>query len=244
MFENEIKQYIEKHDFGMFSPKVVLFDMDGVLYNSMPNHASCWVDSMAEFGINMTAMDAYKYEGMRGVETIQLMVKQQQGRDIDEAEAQMMYDEKTRLFGLLPKAKIMDGVLQLMSKIKQSGLQIGIVTGSGQKPLIRRLAHDFYEFIDTDHIVTAYDVKHGKPAPDPYLMGLQKAGDMKPWEGIVVENAPLGVRAGVAANIFTVAVNSGPLPNSALADEGADIVFDKMTDFCDVWDDFSFTVKG
>lgn len=237
MFEKEIKEYLEKHDFKAFTPKVVLFDMDGVLYNSMPNHASCWVDSMAEFNIKMTAMDAYKYEGMRGVETIQLMVKQQQGRDIDEDEAQMMYDEKTRLFGLLPKAKIMDGVIELMEKIQKSGLQIGIVTGSGQKPLIRRLVNDFHKFIDTDHIVTAYDVEHGKPAPDPYLQGLAKAGDLKPWEGIVVENAPLGVRAGVSANIFTVAVNSGPLPNSALANEGANVVFDNMSDFRDVWDE-------
>ena len=38
---------------------------------------------------------------------------------------------------------------------------------------------------------SAYDVKRGKPNPDPYLMGLQKAGNLKPWEGIVVENAPL-----------------------------------------------------
>ena len=239
MFETEIIRYIEKHGFEAFSPKAVLFDMDGVLYDSTPNHASCWIDSMAEFGIDMTPMDAYKYEGMRGVETIQLMVKQQKGRDIDETEAQMMYDEKTRLFGLLPKAKIMDGVLELMSKINASGLQIGIVTGSGQKPLIRRLLRDFHEFVDAEHIVTAYDVKHGKPAPDPYLMGLKKAGNLMPWEGIVVENAPFGVRAGVAANIFTVAVNSGPLQNSALTDEGADILFDKMTDFRDTWNDLN-----
>ena len=45
-----------------------------------------------------------------------------------------------------------------------------------------------------------------------------------PWEAIVVENAPLGVRAGVAANVFTVAVNTGPLPQKMLADEGANLI--------------------
>ena len=54
---------------------------------------------------------------------------------------------------------------------------------------------------------------------------------MEPWEAIVVENAPLGVRAAVAASIFTVAVNTGPLPNEMLADEGANLIFDRMTDF-------------
>ena len=63
-----------------------------------------------------------------------------------------------------------------------------------------------------------------------------------PWEGIVVENAPLGVRAGVAAGIFTVAVNSGPLPDEALAREGANIVFSCMEDFRDAWDNLMASV--
>lgn len=237
MIEQQIKEYLNRNSFKNFSPKVVLFDMDGVLYDSMPHHAVCWHQAMAKFGIDMTEADGYKYEGMRGVETIRLIVKQQQGRDITDEEAQMMYDEKARLFGLLPEAPIMEGVKELMQKIKQSGLQIGIVTGSGQRPLIQRVLSDFSDFVDDRHIVTAYDVQHGKPAPDPYLMGLQKAGNMQPWEGIVVENAPLGVRAGVAARIFTIAVNSGPLPDSSLACEGANIVLPRMTALRDMWTD-------
>ena len=54
----------------------------------------------------------------------------------------------------------------------------------------------------------------------------------------MVEDAPLGVRAAQAARIFTVAVNTGPLPNKMLADEGADLIFNKMTDFRDKWDSF------
>ena len=112
-------------------------------------------------------------------------------------------------------------------------MQVGVVTGSGQHPLIMRLLNDFGDYLDEAHIVTAYDVKRGKPNPDPYLMGLWKAGNLKPWEGIVVENAPLGVRAGVAANIFTVAINSGPLPDEELSNQGSNLLYHKMTEFCD-----------
>ena len=83
-------------------------------------------------------------------------------------------------------------------------------------------------------IVTSFDVEHGKPNPEPYLKGLLKAG-VSPEEGIVVENAPLGVRAAVAAGIFTIAVNTGPLPDKALADEGADIIFPTMSALRDAW---------
>lgn len=114
-------------------------------------------------------------------------------------------------------------------------MSVNVVTGSGQRPLIDRLIHDFGKFIDEDHITTAYDVKRGKPYPDPYLIGLKKAGNLKPSQGIVVENAPLGVRSGVSAGIFTIAINSGPLPDSALKNEGANILFHKMTELSDEW---------
>ena len=236
--KNEIKQYLKEHGFGHFCPKAVLFDMDGVLYDSMPLHAIAWQESMKKFGIHMTTADAYATEGARGIDTIRLFVKQQQGKDISLEEAQRMYDEKTRLFHAMPEAPIFDGVFSIMEKIQRSGMTVNVVTGSGQRPLIERLLHDFGQYLDEDHITTAYDVKYGKPYPDPYLTGLRKAGNLQPNEGIVVENAPLGVRAGVSAGIFTVAINSGPLPDISLLDEGANVLYDTMTQLVDDWDNY------
>ena len=239
MFHLAVKKYLERHGFEALRPKAVLFDMDGVLYDSMPNHAIAWQKSMAQFGIQMTADDAYATEGARGVDTIRKMVKRQQRRDIDEAEAQRMYDVKSHIFHSLPEAPIMPGVLDLMQQIQADGIQIGVVTGSGQRPLIQRILSDFKEYVDEKHITTAYDVKHGKPNPDPYLVGLKKAGNLMPYEAIVVENAPLGVRAGVAAKIFTIAVNTGPLPAQILLDANADLLFPTMKEFSDNWHNLS-----
>ena len=208
--------------------KVFLFDMDGVLYDSMPNHAVAWQKSMAQFGIRMTADDAYATEGSRGIDTIRMMVKEQRGEDITLDEAQRMYDVKTEIFHSMPTARIFPYVMDVMEKLKEQGIQIGVVTGSGQRPLIQRLLDDFGNFLDEDHIVSAYDVERGKPFPDPYLMGLKKAGNLLPKEGVVVENAPLGVKAGVAAGIYTIAINSGPLPDSILLNEGADVLYHNM----------------
>lgn len=193
---------------------------------------------MSQFGIHFTADDSYATEGARGVDTIRHYVRMQQGKEITPEEAQRMYDVKTEIFHRMPVAEIFPGVLPLMQKIKDAGITIGVVTGSGQRPLFKRLLNDFDGFLTEDHIVTAYDVERGKPNPDPYLMGLRKAGNLQPWQGIVVENAPLGVRAGVAARIFTVGVNSGPLPDAALADQGANIVLQRITELCDQWEQF------
>lgn len=217
-----------KNSIELSEKKVFLFDMDGVLYDSMPNHAVAWQKSMAQFDINMTAADAYATEGSRGIDTIRMMVKEQRGEDITLEEAQRMYDVKTEIFHSMPTAPIFPHVIEVMETLKSHGIQIGVVTGSGQRPLIQRLLDDFGSFLDEAHIVSAYDVDRGKPYPDPYLMGLKKAGNLSPAEGVVVENAPLGVKAGVAAGIYTIAINSGPLPDSVLLGEGANVLYHNM----------------
>lgn len=243
MIREAVTEYLRQQDIQVMSEsekvgwnfKCVLFDMDGVLYDSMPNHAIAWQESMCKFGINMTAADAYATEGARGIDTIKKYMRDQLGKDITLGEAQTIYDEKTRIFHDMPIAPIFDGVTDIMEKIILSGMSVNVVTGSGQRPLIERLLHDFGRYLDEDHITTAYNVKRGKPYPDPYLIGLRKVGDLKPSQGIVVENAPLGIKSGVSAGIFTVAINSGPLPDSALKNEGANILYHKMTELSDEW---------
>lgn len=209
------------------TPKAFLFDMDGVLYDSMPNHAVAWHESMKQFGIEMSAEDAYAQEGMRGVETIQQMVFKQQNRQVSLEEAQKMYDVKSSYFSSMPRAKKMKGVEKVLLTLRDMGMKIVVVTGSGQVALLDRLCSDFEGCIKRDLIVSARDVSRGKPAPDPYIKGLELAG-VNASEAIVIENAPLGVRAAKAAGIYTIAVNTGPLPDSILTAEGADMVLPNM----------------
>lgn len=235
-YKSPIERYKEKHGFGVLCPKAVLFDMDGVCYDSMPYHVVAWQQSMAHYGVVMTAEDAYATEGARGIDTVRAMVKRQRGEDISLELAQEMYSLKSRIFhDMMPKPPIMSGVLELMEQIQACGLQTGIVTGSAQTPLLECLMNDFSRYVTPEHLVAAFDVEHGKPAPDPYLLGLRKMGGLQPWEALVVENAPLGVAAGVAARIFTIAVNTGPLPDEALTGKGADLLFHKMTDLSGSW---------
>ena len=128
----------------------------------------------------------------------------------------------------------MPGAWELLQQVKAAGITPVLVTGSGQHTLLNRLSHHFPGMFDRTHMVTAFDVKYGKPHPEPYLMGLEKAG-VAANEAIVVENAPIGVQAGAAAGIFTIAVNTGPLDGQVLLDAGADLLFPSMQSLCDQW---------
>ncbi len=234
MTDTIVSQYLKKHGFGLFSPKAVLFDMDGVLYNSMPRHAISWHQSMASFGIDMPMEDAYRYEGMRGVETIKLLAREQWHRELSDEEAQHMYEVKSAYFNELPPPRKMFAINHLMQQIHDDGLIIGIVTGSGQHTLIDQLEKSFVIPINRNHIVTSYDVKQGKPAPAPYIEGMRKV-HCKPWETIVVENAPLGIQSAVAAHCFTIGVNTGPLNDEELYAAGANLVLPSIKRLCRNW---------
>lgn len=231
---DNINKYLQKHGFGQFCPKAVLFDMDGVIYDSMPNHAYSWHKTMTSIGIDMAEEEAYQYEGMRGMETIKLKARQQWHREISDEEAQHIYNLKVATFSQCPPAPKMNGVEELMRLIKAEGFKICVVTGSGQRTLLDKLEDDFKGLLHHELMVTSFDVKHGKPAPDPYIAGMQKTG-VNPWETIVIENAPLGVQAAVAARCFTIAVNTGPLPDQVLLEKGADIIMPDMNTLVQQW---------
>ena len=215
--------------------RAVLFDMDGVLYNSMPSHAKAWHRAMAHFGYDLPEQEAYMHEGRTGASTINIVSRRQRGVEESEERIQEIYRVKSQFFNEYPPAEPMPGALELLRKLQAQGLKILIVTGSGQASLLDRLNHHFPGVFCRELMVTAFDVQRGKPDPEPYLMGLQKGG-LRAEECVVVENAPLGVRAAKAAGIFTIAVNTGPLPDEALINEGADLLLPSMLALCDVWE--------
>lgn len=234
MFEKAIQNYLKEKGYNKINLKAVLFDMDGVLFDSMKNHAKAWNKAMAMYDMNLSEEEAYMHEGRTGASTINIVSARERGYEAIEDEIKKIYQTKSDIFNSLPKAEPMQGAYTLLQEIKNSGLQPVLVTGSGQLSLIDNLNHHFPGIFQKEYMVTAYDVKFGKPNPEPYLMGLKKAG-IEPNEAVVVENAPLGVKAGVAAGIFTIAVNTGPLPDNALLDEGANLLFNSMQELADNW---------
>lgn len=208
-------------------PKAVLFDMDGVLFDSMPNHAQSWAKVCNNHGLHMTPEEAYLHEGRTGASTIHILTQRQWGRDATSEEIQNIYEDKCALFNACPEAPKMQGAEVTLERVKDLGLKIHVVTGSGQRSLLERLNTHYPGFFSLDRVVSSKDVEHGKPHPEPYLKGLAQAG-VAPWEAFVVENAPLGVRSAVAAGIFTIAVNTGPIPDEVLLNEGAHLLFPNM----------------
>ncbi len=207
--------------------KAFFFDMDGVLFDSMPTHAAAWEEVMLRHGFNFRAQDAYINEGRTGQSVIYEAITTIEHREPTEEEIWDIYREKNEAFLRRGEPKPMRDVDRVLRLLQERQRAIWIVTGSGQKSLFARLERCFPGVFAPERMVTAYDVKHGKPDPEPYLKAWERSGYQKE-QCCVIENAPLGVRAGKAAGLYTIAVNTGPLPDELLQREGADQVFPDM----------------
>ena len=66
MIQEAIIRYLRKHRQESLSPKAVLFDMDGVLYDSMRFHARAWHEVATLHQLTSRPEDFYMFEGRTG----------------------------------------------------------------------------------------------------------------------------------------------------------------------------------
>lgn len=204
-----------------FIPSAVLFDMDGVIVDSMPYHYISWYEALLPYGLRATAFDAYIREGENWHKTIRELFARE-GIKYSEKTAQKIFKERGKIFKKYFKRRIFLGVKEFLDCLKGKGYRLALVTGTPRKEVKRILPKAIIS--DFDAIVAGDEIKNGKPHPEPYLKAAKVLG-IKPGRCIVVENAPNGIKAAKAAKMFCFAVTTS-LPVEYL--RGADIIVDKL----------------
>ena len=93
-----LAQYLQKNHFSKFDLKALLFDMDGVLYGSMPAHDKSWQQTMDEWGLKHLPNEFYLQEGRIGKSTIDTVFQRNLQRNATDAEVTKVYARKSELF--------------------------------------------------------------------------------------------------------------------------------------------------
>lgn len=197
-----------------------LFDMDGVLLDSMPSHSVSWVQAIETVQIKETPNYFYQCEGQVGRETIINLFQQHKNRFPTKDEIEKVYSLKCSLFDDHDKHLAVDYAVEMISDLVDRKLPIFLVTGSGHPSLKSRLQTLFGDIWSDQNIISASDVKFGKPHPEPYLKALERA-QKEANRCLVIENAPLGIKSATAADLAVLAVNTGPLSEEELLRAGA-----------------------
>lgn len=182
--------------------KGVIFDFDGVVLDSMKQHAVAWQYAFKQFGVNMTELDIYLMEGMGVTAVVENVCEKYK---ISKEIAAKIMDVKIEYYNNNLNIKFFDGFFDLIDFLKSAHINMAVVTG-GHRGRILPFAKEYLNGYFTG-FVCSDDVKNTKPFPEPYLKGLDIL-NLKSEECIVIENAPLGIEAAKKAGIKTIAIET------------------------------------
>lgn len=202
--------------------RALLFDMDGVVVDSMPMHLRTWQETLAPLGLEPAAEDLYPLEGMTSEEIAQGLMQRLRGKRCSEEEAHRLAEHKRELFRRAFAPRLVAGMGPLLHDVQGRGYRLGLVTGSARRVADQTLGPTGMAGL-FETMVTGDQVRQGKPAPEPYRTAAGRLG-LPPDRCLVVENAPLGIEAARAAGMRCVALQT-TLPAERLAAAGAEQVF-------------------
>lgn len=206
--------------------KAIIFDMDGVLVDTMP----FWEEAKKLFLERHTiAHDQLISEtfGM-GLKDIVEVYKQQRGLQGDTealtAEFREIFYQLLKEKGLLP----LPGTVAFVSKLSAQK-PLAVATGGHTGVVAKELLTDVGLAQYFTYIISSDEVKNGKPEPDVFLFAAKKLGQ-SPENCVVVEDAINGVIAGVRAEIPVIGVNKNEKTKQKLLQNGATTVVTSFED--------------
>jgi beta-phosphoglucomutase len=203
----------------MGSKKGIIFDMDGVLVDAMPFHCKAiQTAAKQEVNVDVAQRDVYLLEGMPGEDMVKELLRQKRytgnieelsNDDADKLNllAHRIHERKKKVFQQINASAPINGAREVVSSI---GCKKALVSGAAKQE-VDSIINKYFGKDAFDVVVSGEDLEEGKPRPDPFRTALTKMG-LTESEAIVVENAPLGVKAANNAKLkCIVTLNNTPL---------------------------------
>src|SRR6476659_8368392 len=186
--------------------KGIIFDLDGVLVDSMPTHYKAWNIAFEEItSLQVDERSIYLLEGMRGEDIVKQIFKKYSYRGLSKTHEVVL--RKDEIFRSIMNIKPYDKVNEILGQLTCTK---GIVSGSAKQDVFSVIDRCLQKDV-INIVLTGDDIAQGKPNPEGFKLFLQRA-KLNPIDVLVIENAPLGVQASNNAAIRPiVALNNSPL---------------------------------
>lgn len=201
--------------------KAVLFDMDGVVIDSMKYHAESWVRIFSQLGLKVTENDIFLKEGIKPSELITETFKEFGHHSLSETEIVDILEKKVKYFWgkyhPLPYPEAID----CFNELEKLDYRMAIVSGSTRLS-VETVMENFSLSRYFEVIIHSDLISIGKPHPMSYLTAMEKL-HLEPEECLCIENAPYGIRSARSAGIFTAALTT-TLEEDILYEAGANLV--------------------
>lgn len=182
----------------------IIFDMDGVLADTGPIHFDSWVKLGKEIGIEFTREYFEITFGQQSTSIIRKLV----GPDVDELLIIKWGNLKEFSYREMVKDKLkpLPGAIDIIKNLKSEGFKLAVgSSGSPENVELLLISLKIKEYFDV--IITAAEVKKGKPEPDVFLI-VSNNLNINPRNCIVIEDAPVGIEAAKRAGMRAIALTT------------------------------------
>lgn len=184
-------------------PRCAIWDVDGTLIDSGPLHFETWYQTLLNEGHTISHEQFAATFGQRNDAVLRAYLGPDLTTDdIDRigGAKEQLYREMVAQHGI----KILPGVMEWLERLAGAGWKQAMASSAPRLNLEAIIA-----VLDIGHyfeaVVSAEDVKHGKPDPEIFLLAAQRLGGI-PARSVVIEDAPAGVEGGRRAGMQTIGV--------------------------------------
>lgn len=192
----------------------VLYDLDGTLIDTMDAHRALWKAFAAEHGVAADAAFIRSLDGRRAADVVRALLG-----ELPEAEVEALVERREARYGEWLEAvtplPVVKGALALVRRLAEAGVPQALATSAVAPTAHAAIARMGLEGC-FQAVVTAEDVRRGKPHPDVYLEAARRLG-VEASRCLVAEDAAPGVQAGRAAGAVVWGLSTSQAPEALLA---------------------------
>jgi HAD superfamily hydrolase (TIGR01509 family) len=212
-----------------FSPRGIVFDMDGVLLNSSPIHAAAYQDVLR--GLAIKDFRYSRVAGMRSRDGIQAILEENNIHLPEEQIASLAQAKsKLALLRIAAENPVVPGAFAVLDALA-GRTKLALASSASEAGVNAFLdRNDLRRFFQ--YVVHSGDVLSAKPAPEIFELAIERLGLM-PAESLVVEDAVAGIQAAKAAGAVACGIPS-TCSAEELARAGADLIIDQLEDLLEI----------
>ncbi|MBN2594892.1 MAG: HAD family phosphatase [Sedimentisphaerales bacterium] len=194
--------------------RTVILDFDGVITDSEILHLRAFNKSLVPYGVEISTKDYYtNYLGFSDFDCYKALIDNGPLK-INERQISDIIKVKSKIFEKLTKTegRTIEGVREFLQMLEDNNIPMVICSGSLLVEIELMLEESGLRHFFTE-IISAEQVRKGKPHPEGFLLALKKLNEKCPLpiianECIVIEDSHWGLQAGKAAGMHTIAVTN------------------------------------
>lgn len=187
-------------------PTAVIFDVDGTLIDSVPQHAKAWEDAFRDFGHDISFEDLRRQIGKGGDHLLPVFLSkdeiEEKGEALEKHRSQILKER------YLPTIKGLPQVRALVERLRSDGKQLALASSAKAEELqtYKKIAN-IEDLIGTE--TSSDDAEESKPSPDIFQAALKRLDGIADEDVIVIGDTPYDAEAASKAGIRTIGLLSG-----------------------------------